>query len=604
MCSTSMNRKESASPSAKETFNLRTLWPWACNSMSEKKSGGSNDGGFPVALASAVAAYIFGTLVTNAVSIALIALLIACAALILSAALILWHQNNYSKVLEQNAQSDQQVQNAPNGFNAGSRPPHAFQEHFTLNSAASPFTAAPFNPGLQVPPAPAPPMMQRCDLNAQNSQIIYHSQEGNMEQAHNAVRTMRAQGNAPKLIAYSCFLDACAKSGQVRRAEQCLTYMREDGVELNTVCYCTLINVYASAGDVDKAEQYFHFMQKAGGDVAPNASAYNALIKACSRVRHIDRAESWFMHMKAAGVEPTVITFTTLINACAKTRESERALKWLSMMSNHKVEANLMTYNSVIDACAKVGDVARAQQCFDKLKEDGISPDIVTYNSLINTFGQSGDVNGAVRWLDEMIKAGLEPDSVSFSTCIGACVKKGDMAAARNWLTKMFGCGVELSAVNYSTLIHAGIKAGDFEFSEQLLVHNQMKSIKTEPITYRAFIHALARANQSERAMQWLDQMVHAHGLALITPDDMFGPVISALCSAQNPMAVMDWIMRMKQWNVPIGQSIYQKAIKALQRSGQTKLARELSQEMNQNYSAHQGGRVDAPSRRSSKGSQ
>lgn len=183
------------------------------------------------------------------------------------------------------------------------------------------------------------------------------------------------------------------------------------------------------------------------------------------------------------------------------------------------------------------------------------------------------------------------------------------MPAAKSWLTKMFKCGVELSAVNYSTLIHAGIKAGDFEFSESLLIHNSTKNINTEPITYRAFIHALAKANQSERALEWLEHMVHAHGLKLITTDDMFGPVISAFCNAQNSKAVLDWINKMRQWNIPITQPIYSKTIKALQRSGHNKLARELSEEISKevshsstpNYSAHHGGCVGTMGRRGSR---
>merc|ERR1719487_2325963 len=104
------------------------------------------------------------------------------------------------------------------------------------------------------------------DLNFDNSQIIHFSQEGKIEQAHRAVRNMRAQGKKPKLVAYSCFLNACAKSGQVKQAEQCLAYMQEDGIALNAICYSTVINVYASNSEVDKAEKYFKQMASAGGD--------------------------------------------------------------------------------------------------------------------------------------------------------------------------------------------------------------------------------------------------------------------------------------------------------------------------------------------------
>jgi len=251
-----------------------------------------------------------------------------------------------------------------------------------------------------------------------------------MEQAHKAVRNMRAQGNKPKLVAYGCFLNACAKAGQVKLAEQCLEYMKEDSIELNTICCCTMINVYASAGDVDKAEECFKSMVACEGEIVPNTSAYNALIKACARVHHIERAEAWFEHMKVNGVEPNVVTFTTLINACAKTRDAERAERWLSEMSKHNVEANLMTYNTVIDACAKEADIEKAELCLQRMRKEGVPPDIVTYNSMINACGKAGDVERAAQWLQTMIQDGLEPCNVSFSTCIGACVKIGDMAAA------------------------------------------------------------------------------------------------------------------------------------------------------------------------------
>jgi len=199
-----------------------------------------------------------------------------------------------------------------------------------------------------------------------------------------------------------------------------------------------------------------------------------------------------------------------------------------------------------------------------------------------------------------MIQDGFQPCEVSFSTCIKASMKNGNMTAARHWLTKMFESGIELNDTSYSTLIHAGIKAGDPRFSACIMQHLESQNKHIQPVTYRAYIHALAKNNQSGEAMMHLERMVQTHGLELITADEMFGPVISSFCNNQNDNAVLEWLEKMKQWNVHIPQTIYTKAIRMLQRTGNNKWARELCQEMNnatvpnagpQTYSAHHAGR-------------
>eukprot|EP00746_Dinoflagellata_sp_MGD_P013694 gnl/MRDRNA2_/MRDRNA2_129701_c0_seq1.p1 gnl/MRDRNA2_/MRDRNA2_129701_c0~~gnl/MRDRNA2_/MRDRNA2_129701_c0_seq1.p1 ORF type:complete len:562 (-),score=97.63 gnl/MRDRNA2_/MRDRNA2_129701_c0_seq1:393-2078(-) len=542
---------------------LGPLWTWVSTSSTGKT--GDNKSFTVIAV---LVAYVLGTVIP----VAVLALIVACCALCLSAAVLCFRHDKQKQQLNE---TDSVPTNKASEMHRETKP---CGQESSLHEACEGNTA-------QYMPSSLGPRRNSGDLNSQNSSIIYYSQEDNLEQAHQALRTMRTQGNVPKLVAYSCFLNACARNCKVKLAEQCLAYMKEDGVELNNICYCTIINVYASTGDIDKAEQVFREMEAAGGEVAPNTAAYNALIKTCSRCQYLERAEFWLNHMKESRIEPNVITYTTLINACAKSKNAEGAEKWLGEMSTYGVEANIMTYNTVIDACAKVGDVARAEACFHRMKKDDVKPDIITYNSIINACGQAGNIERASMWLELMIKDGLEPCNVSFSICIGACVKVGDMAAANRWLTKMFSCGVELSHVNYSTLIHSAIKAADFDFAERILQHCHDQKLRTEAITYRAGIHALAKSNQSDRAEQWLLQMLQAHGMSMITSDDLFGPVISAFCNLQNAEAVTYWIEMMKKWNIPISQALYSKSIKVLQRTGNGKFAREYAQELKNCYS-------------------
>lgn len=544
------------------------LWTWACRNVTAKPWSSE---GHHVVLGAATVAYVLGTLASSVLSMALLALIIACAALVMSTVFVSLHQQRHEIV---DGSSKVPSASVPDTV----QEPCAFSVQRQLCSGAR------HNSSVQPKPVQhksEAPLRVTSDANGQNSLIIHYSQEGNIEQAQKAIESMRAQGRKPKMVAYSCFLNACAKNVQVKQAEQCLQYMQEDSVKLNTICYSTVINVYASAGNVDKAEEFFCKMSTAGGDVEPSNSAYNALIKASAKARQIERAEKWFTNMKSAGIQPNVITFTTLINACAQCLDAVRAEKWLSAMSDHNVAANLMTHNSVINACAKVGDIERAEACFQRMKKGRISPDIVSYNSLINACAQAGNVERALLWLDTMIKDGFDPDNVTFSTCLCCWVKIGETNAAKQWLMMMLDRNVELNAVNYNTLIHTCVKAENFEFTEFLLHHVSYNHISIEPITYRAFIHALAKSNQSDRAMEWLEKMVQVHGMHLITADDMFGPVISSFCNYQNSDAILAWMKKMKNWNIPISNTVYTKTIKTLRQTGNNKQAHELCEDMN-----------------------
>jgi pentatricopeptide repeat protein len=520
----------------------------------------------------------------------MLALIICGAILVLCAGLILWHQEKVSEAQEPSvcggAASDVNALVTPScdkPRTSGSNHLHSFGSKASQNDWGT-------NQAPSLPPRVShvrnDHMPKKGDshteFNALNSEIIYSAQDGNVEAAFASIQRMRASGKIPKLVSYGGFLNACAAGGQIKLAEQCWKYMEEDKIEISTICYSTMINVYASAGDVDKAEEFFKRLRGFAAE-APTTTAYNALIKACSRVKHIERAEAWFHHMKASDIEPNVVTFTTLINTCAKARDAFRAEKWLSEMSKHNVEANLMTYNTVIDACAKVGDLDRAILCFERMTKEGIRPDRVTFNSMINTCGKAGDGEKAIQWIEKMGQEGLKPCSVSFSTCLGICVKHGFMESANFWLTKMFEANVELSAMNYNTLIHMAIKVQDFAFAERLLHHLVSKNIRIEAITYRALIHALAKANNSEAAEEWLDQMANVHGSTLITADDMFGPVITAFCNSKNTTAIMHWLEKMNKWNVRITAGLYTKAVKTMQRVGNKKLAMELWEEMKTN---------------------
>ena len=69
--------------------------------------------------------------------------------------------------------------------------------------------------------------------------------------------------------------------------------------------------------------------------------------------------------MKQQGVIPTVITYSALISACEKGKHPERALEMFDKMQQQDMLPNVITYSALISACGKGKQPERTLEIFD-----------------------------------------------------------------------------------------------------------------------------------------------------------------------------------------------------------------------------------------------
>lgn len=288
--------------------------------------------------------------------------------------------------------------------------------------------------------------------------------------------------------------------------------------------------------DMNFDEALFMYYQMLVMDVEPDNFTYPFVLKACARLRNVEKGIQIHGHVFKFGYEDDVFVQNSLINFYGKCEElsecccvfekiEQRSIaSWSALIAAHarkgmwvecvgiftgmmnegcwRPEESILV--SVLSACANLGDYYMGQCTHGYLMRNMTGHNVVVETSLLDMYLKCGYPEKGLYLFNSMV----EKNHLTYSVMISGLATHGCGAEALMVFSKMLGEGLEADDVVYVSVLNACSHAGLVE--EGLQLFDRIKNEhKIEPTIqhYGCLIDLLGRAGRLDEAFEVIKNM-------------------------------------------------------------------------------------------------
>ncbi|CAN0924592.1 Pentatricopeptide repeat-containing protein At3g02330, mitochondrial [Linum grandiflorum] len=257
-------------------------------------------------------------------------------------------------------------------------------------------------------------MMYR-DAVSWNAIIAANEQNGSGEEdTLPFLASMLSFGMEPDEFTYGSVLKACA-------AQQCLNSGREihgriikSGLGWEPFVGGALVDMYCKCGLIKEAE-------KIHDRTYPQSMvSWNAIVSGFSLMQQSEEAQSFFLHMLEAGVQPDNFTYATVLDTCANLATLGLGMQIHGQVIKQKLQSDVYISSTLVDMYSKCGKLLDSELMYEKAP----NKDLVAWNSLICGYSQHGHGEKALEIFEMRRPENVNPNHATFLSVLRACAHK------------------------------------------------------------------------------------------------------------------------------------------------------------------------------------
>ena len=346
-----------------------------------------------------------------------------------------------------------------------------------------------------------------------NALIAGYAQNDQGQEAITCFGRMRSEGFSPDVVTFTCILKACGGIGSIDIGKQIHDEIMSRGLLQNNIMLGNaLVDMYAKCGVLDKAKTVLE------GLPVKNVVSWNALIAGYIQQGQGNEALNCFELMKSE-VSPDAVTFISILKACGKVRDIDKGEQiHEDILSRGLLGKDIVLGCALVGMYTKCGVLAKAQQ----LLEEFPIRNIVSWSALISGYVLHGHDKEALTCYGRMKSCGLSPNSVTFISLLKACAKTMAITIGVQIHSEITQKGfVRSNIVLGTTLIDMYVKCGELCKAQQVLY----KLPYRDTVSWNTIIAGFAEQGQYEEALDCFDKM-QGEG---ISPDaKTFGCILKA----------------------------------------------------------------------------
>ncbi|KAH7280147.1 hypothetical protein KP509_37G053600 [Ceratopteris richardii] len=233
------------------------------------------------------------------------------------------------------------------------------------------------------------------DLITWTALIDGYCQRGLGEEALYCFDQMRREISSLDAVTFACILKVCGSIGAVERGAILHDEILQNGLlGKDNVLDIALLDMYAKCGALFKAQEVFNdlpvhtvvtwnvlmagYCQHGNGEevlkcfdamkhegISPDAVTFVTVLKACRRIRALDKSFMYFEMMKKDyDIIPNLEHYSCMIEILGHEGKFEKALNFVRNMPSHE---QLEGWSALLSACRKQGNVILGRLAFEHM---------------------------------------------------------------------------------------------------------------------------------------------------------------------------------------------------------------------------------------------
>lgn len=368
------------------------------------------------------------------------------------------------------------------------------------------------------------------DVVVWNAMVSGFAKQGLSQDTIRLYSRMQQIGIVPDTATFLIVLKACGDLGAVQEGSHIHAQILERGLITDVSLGNTLIDMYARCGSLLEARQIFdnmpiksvvtwnamiggyvqaklqlesfqlfESMQRDG--VAPTATTYVSLLKACSTAGCVQEGARIHAEMKERGLEEDVFIGSALVDMFAKCRRLDDARQVFDRLPTR----NVVVWNAMIGGYAKNGFAQEALELYSSLRKDtSVKSNSITLAIMLQLCGDNRFLQDGKRIHAHVLESGLQGDSFVGSTLIDMYAKFGDLSEAR----KIFDGLCDKDVVVWTSMISSYVQHNQGQQAVHIYRSMEQASVAPNAATFVSILKACGGTGAVQEGKRIHEQVV------------------------------------------------------------------------------------------------
>ncbi|CAE6189012.1 unnamed protein product [Arabidopsis arenosa] len=292
---------------------------------------------------------------------------------------------------------------------------------------------------------------------------------------------------------FVCLLNLCSRRSEFELGRQVHGNMVKVGVG-NLIVESSLVYFYAQCGELTSALRAFDMMEE------KDVISWTAVISACSRKGHGNKAIVMFIGMLNHGFLPNEFTVCSILKACSEEKAIRFGRQVHSLVVKRMIKTDVFVGTSLMDMYAKCGEISDCRKVFDGMS----NRNTVTWTSIIAAHAREGFGEEAISLFRVMKRRHLIANNLTVVSILRACGSVGALLLGKELHAQIIKNSIEKNVYIGSTLVWLYCKCG--ESRDAFNVLQQLPS--RDVVSWTAMISGCSSLGHESEALDFLKEMI------------------------------------------------------------------------------------------------
>ncbi|KAK4281158.1 hypothetical protein QN277_012683 [Acacia crassicarpa] len=258
----------------------------------------------------------------------------------------------------------------------------------------------------------------------------------------------------------SALLHVYVQNNLTDKAEALMLKMSECGLLKNPLPYNHMLSLYMSNGNFEKFHETIQELKK---NISPDVVTFNLWLTVCASQDDVEGAESVFLELKKAKLDPDWVTYSTLTNLYIKNALPKKAATTLKEMESRTSRKTRVAYPSLLSLHTNMGNKGEVFRIWKKMKSCFRKMHDAEYTCMISSLVKLSEFTEAENYYQEWESVTGTRDVRVSNILLASYINRDQMETAENFFNQFVQKGIDPCYTTWELFTWGYLKKNDVD---------------------------------------------------------------------------------------------------------------------------------------------